>query len=93
MKPDNASILCQLAIVLTELGEYQRSNDYLQNIVNGLAPDMYDCHYFMANNYAFLGLFQEARKHAEAYLEKEPDGEFLEDTEDLLISLKLKWTT
>ncbi|KPB05600.1 tetratricopeptide repeat protein [Bacillus sp. CHD6a] len=90
MKPSDASIMCQLAIVLTELGDYQRSNELLEDIIEDLAPDMHDCHYFLANNYAYLGLFQEARKHAEEYLTMEPDGEFVEDTEDLIDLLEIE---
>ena len=45
---------------------------------------MTECHYFLANNYAHLGMFKEAYRHASAYLEKEEDGEFSEDAEDLL---------
>lgn len=90
MKPSDASIMCQLAIVLTELGDYQRSNEILEDIIENLAPDMHDCHYFLANNYAYMGLFQEARKHAEEYLTMEPDGEFVEDTEDLIDLLEIE---
>jgi tetratricopeptide (TPR) repeat protein len=90
MKPSDASIMCQLAIVLTELGDYQRSNELLEGIIEDLAPDMHDCHYFLANNYAYLGLFQEARKHAEEYLTMEPDGEFADDTEDLIDLLEIE---
>ena len=89
MKPSDASVLCQYAIVLMELGEYQRSNEYFELILNELQPSMYDCHYFLANNFAFLGLFQEAKKHAEQYMRKDPDGEFLDDIEDLLELLEL----
>jgi tetratricopeptide (TPR) repeat protein len=90
MKPSDASIMCQLAIVLTELGDYQRSNELLMEIVENLEPEMHDCHYFLANNYAYLGLFQESRKHAEEYLTMEPDGEFVEDTEDLMDLLSIE---
>ena len=47
-------------------------------------PFMTECHYFLANNYAHLGMFKEAYRHASAYLDKEEDGEFSEDAEDLL---------
>ncbi|UTW68588.1 hypothetical protein KHA80_13590 [Anaerobacillus sp. HL2] len=43
---------------------------------------MSEC-YFLAN-YANLGLFEHARKEALQYIEKDPEGEFLEDVEDLL---------
>ena len=45
---------------------------------------MTECHYFLANNYAHLGMFKEAYRHANAYLDKDEGGEFSEDAEDLL---------
>ncbi|PLT29029.1 tetratricopeptide repeat protein [Peribacillus deserti] len=77
-------IACQLAIVCTELGEYEHSNELLQTILSGLDPFMTECHYFLANNYAHLGMFKEAYKHVNDYLDKEEDGEFSDDAEELI---------
>jgi tetratricopeptide (TPR) repeat protein len=44
----------------------------------------------MANNYAHLGLFHEAYKCATHYQSKEPNGEFIEETEDLLDLLTIE---
>lgn len=77
-------IACQLAIVCTDLGEYTYSNTILNNIITNLDPYMNECHYFLANNYAHLGMFKETYKHANEYLRKEIDGEFVDDAEDLL---------
>ncbi|WP_044892983.1 tetratricopeptide repeat protein [Bacillus alveayuensis] len=82
--------LCQLAVVLSELGEYQASNQLFLKIINELDPSMTECLYFIANNYAYLGLFREAMKYAEMYLEREPDGDFAEETEDLLELLSIE---
>lgn len=85
LEPHEAAFHCQLAIILADLGDFHRSNDCLIKIVeNNLDGQMPECHFFLANNYANLGLFEHARKEALIYLEKEPDGEFLEDIEDLL---------
>ncbi|GMB09082.1 tetratricopeptide repeat protein [Thermolongibacillus altinsuensis] len=90
LEPKQAIFLCQLAIVLGELGEYQASNELLLNIVENIDEDMNECFYFIANNYAHLGLFREAMKYAELYMEREPDGEFVEHTEDLLEILTIE---
>jgi tetratricopeptide (TPR) repeat protein len=90
LKPNDPIIICQLAVVHTEIGEYQQSNLLLTLILEKLDPNMADCYYFLANNYAYLGLFQEAHKYAKKYLEKEPDGEFAEDTEDLIELLSIE---
>lgn len=90
LEPREPIFLCQLAIVLTELGEYQQSNKLLLFIIEEIDCDMSECHYFIANNYAHLGLFSEAKKHALTYMEKEPDGEFSEDNADLLELLQIE---
>src|SRR5690625_7261513 len=43
-----------------------------------------DCYYLIANNYAHLGLLNDAKKYANAYLDKESDGEFIEEAKSLL---------
>lgn len=84
LEPAEPMIACQLAITCTEIGEYSYSNNLLENILNELDPYMTECHYFLANNYAHLGMFEEAYRHANAYLDKDETGEFSEDAEDLL---------
>jgi len=88
--PKEPVFLCQLAVVMAELGEFDESNKILIEIVEKLEPEMYECYSFLANNCAYLGLFQEAKKYAKQYLEFAPDGEFYEDTEDLLDLLSIE---
>jgi tetratricopeptide (TPR) repeat protein len=38
----------------------------------------------LANNYAHLGFFKDAYHHAKQYLQLDPDGDFSDDTEELL---------
>ncbi|WP_110112483.1 tetratricopeptide repeat protein [Bacillus sp. CGMCC 1.16541] len=90
LDPKDPIIVCQLATVLTELGEYQQSNQLLFTIVDEMDEELADCYYFIANNYAHLGLFQEAQKYANRYMDKHEDGEFLEDAEDLLDLLSIE---
>lgn len=84
LEPAEPMIACQLAITCSEIGEYNYSNNLLENILDVMDPYMSECHYFLANNYAHLGMFKEAYRHASAYLDKEEDGEFSDDAEDLL---------
>lgn len=90
LEPGEPMIVCQLAIVNAEIGEYQQSNRLLHMILEELDEDMAECHYFLANNYAHLGLFKDAYQHANLYLQLEPGGEFAEDTEDLLELLTME---
>jgi tetratricopeptide (TPR) repeat protein len=91
--PEEPIILCQLAAVLSETGQYQLSNEYLKIVIEELDREMVECYYFISNNYAHLGLFQEAKKHALKYLEVSPEGEFVEEIEDLLEVLNIESDT
>ena len=84
LSPFEPIIACQYAIVLTETEEYKESNGILVKILKEIDPKMYECHYFLANNYAYLGLYKEAVTHAKMYLSKDPQGEFVEDAKELL---------
>lgn len=90
LEPGEPMITCQLAVLLTEMGDYQQSNRLLHTILDDLDDELFECHYFLANNYAHLGLFKDAYHHANVYLQLEPKGEFVDDTEDLLELLSLE---
>ncbi|MGD6817178.1 tetratricopeptide repeat protein [Metabacillus sp. 113a] len=90
LEPDNSNFLSQLAMIHTEMGNYQESNEILTAIIEKVDPAMTDCHYFMANNFAHLGLFHQAYKCAAAYSAEAPDGDFIEDNEELLELLMIE---
>jgi len=82
--PLDEMVACQLGIIYSELEDYQRSNEIFLKILKDIDSEMYECNYFLANNFAHLGMFKEASKYAQMYLEKESNGEFAEDIMDLL---------
>ncbi len=84
LEPLEPMIMCQLAIVHSELEEFRTANQLLLSILDEIDPRMYECHYFLANNYIHMGLFKEAYTHATDYLNKDEDGEFVEDAEELV---------
>lgn len=90
LEPGEPMIACQLAIILSENGEYTEANRLLHMILEEWDEQMMECHYFLANNYAHLGLFKDAFHHASLYMQLEGDGEFAEDAEDLLDLLMLE---
>lgn len=81
-EPDNPLYNCQMSIVYTETGSYHAANQLLNNVLQ--TSDYVDCYYLLANNYAHLGLLNDALKFANVYLEKEPEGDFSEETHELL---------
>jgi Tfp pilus assembly protein PilF len=84
LQPKDSRMLSQLATIYTDMGKYSQSNELLSYILDEVDKELTECHYFMANNYAHLGLFQEAYKCATEYANKEPYGEFIEENEDLI---------
>lgn len=84
LEPLDPIIACQLAIVHTEIGEYEESNALLKMVLEELDESLTECYYFMANNFAHLGLFTEAYKNANLYLELDEVGEFAEEAKELL---------
>lgn len=74
----------QLAAVLSEIGEYERSNEILQQVLAEKGDSLAECYFFMANNYAYLGLFEKAERASLRYLELNPNERFSEDAKDLL---------
>lgn len=83
-EPANAVNHCNLAGVLSELGDFERSNEVLQSVLTDVAPNMSECYFYMANNYANLGEYELAEAHVVKYLEIEPAGEFAPDADEML---------
>jgi tetratricopeptide (TPR) repeat protein len=90
IEKDQPLFVCQLAVVLSDLGEYHQSIKLLKKVIEELEPELYDCYYLLAHNYAHLGLFQEAKKYAHHYAEVDPDGDYIDDTNDLLDLLNIE---
>ncbi|MGM8215238.1 tetratricopeptide repeat protein [Bacillaceae bacterium W0354] len=82
--PKNALFLCQLSVLYTEIGHYHRANGVLQEVIDYHGNEYVDCYYLLANNFAHLGLFDEARRNAYKYLDIAPDGDFKQDVKRLL---------
>ncbi|WP_411953859.1 tetratricopeptide repeat protein [Alkalibacillus sp. S2W] len=85
--PTNPLYLCQMSVLYTELHQYHKANDMLQQVLDSNREPYVDSYYLMANNYAHLGLFYEAKKSAEQYLELDPEGDFKAETEELISNL------
>ncbi|GAK02663.1 LOW QUALITY PROTEIN: hypothetical protein JCM19037_913 [Geomicrobium sp. JCM 19037] len=90
LRPSKGFFTVSLAAVLSDMGQYERSNEILLHVVEHIDYQLYDCYYFLANNYAYLGLFDKAREAANNYLKLMPYGEFRADTEELLELLNLE---
>ncbi|UOQ45857.1 hypothetical protein MUN89_08005 [Halobacillus salinarum] len=82
--PDEPLYPCQLSVIYTEVGSYHAANQLLTEVLAKFGKEYVDCYYLMANNYAHLGLLNDAKKYVETYLEQSGDGEFDEAAKQLL---------
>lgn len=84
LDPSDAITCCNMAGVLAEIGDFEQSTSLLQLILEELNPAMTECYFYMANNYANMGLWQEAEQALISYLEQDESGVYLEDSEVLM---------
>ena len=81
--PDDSEFLCQQAAILAELEEYEASNQLLKRVVYELDEGMTECYFFMANNLAHLGRYEEAIQEIKRYISYDPNGSFIEEAREL----------
>ncbi|MGO4540971.1 tetratricopeptide repeat protein [Paenibacillus sp. 2TAB19] len=83
-EPDNPVNHCNMAGILSEMGNYEESNRILNMIMDELDPTMTECYFYMANNYANMEQYEAAEGALIQYLEEDPDGQFLDEAEDMM---------
>ncbi|MCL6637187.1 MAG: tetratricopeptide repeat protein [Alicyclobacillus sp.] len=83
-EPDNPVNHCNLAGVLSELGDFAASNEVLMHVLRDLDPSMVECQFYMANNFANMGDYETAEEYVLRYLDAAPNGEYAEDAEEML---------
>lgn len=83
-EPDNPVNQCNLAGILSEMGRFEESNEVLERVLQEVDPHLYECRFYMANNYANMDDFEKAEEYCLHYLEEDPDGEFREEAEEML---------
>lgn len=94
-EPDNPVNHCNMAGILSEMGNYEESNRVLQHILDEIDPTMTECCFYMANNYANMEDYEAAETALITYLEQDPSGQFLEESEEMmeLLSFELERPT
>lgn len=83
-EPDNPVNHCNLAGILSEMGNYKESNEVLQQIIEVVDPTMTECYFYQANNFANMEDFEGAEKAIVHYLEQDVNGHFLDEAEEML---------
>lgn len=83
-EPDNPVNHCNMAGILSEMGKYEESNKILAWILEELDPSMTECHFYMANNYANMEMYEAAESSLVTYLEEDAEGQFLDEAEEMM---------
>ncbi|MHA0858342.1 tetratricopeptide repeat protein [Paenibacillus sp. CMAA1364] len=83
-EPDNPVNHCNVAGVMSEMGDYAGSNHVLSDILENMDSTMTECYFYMANNFANMENFEESEKALVTYLEEDIVGQFLDEAEELL---------
>ncbi|MCM3786395.1 tetratricopeptide repeat protein [Neobacillus mesonae] len=83
-EPDNPVNHCNMAGILSEMGDYAGSNEVLEHIMKHVDPGMTECYFYMANNFANMEQFEAAEEALVTYLEEDEQGHFLEDAEEMM---------
>ncbi|WP_353947485.1 tetratricopeptide repeat protein [Sporolactobacillus sp. Y61] len=83
IRPNDVEYLCQQAAIMSELEQYDSSIGLLKKVVCELDTHMTECYFFMANNYAYMGAFDEALDAAKLYMTLEPHGAFSDEARQL----------
>lgn len=91
-EPENPVNYCNMAGILSEMGKYDESNNVLKHIVDRVDPSMTECYFYMANNFANMEDFEAAEEALVHYLEHDSNGQFLDESEEMmhLLSLELE---
>ncbi|WP_268626248.1 tetratricopeptide repeat protein [Paenibacillus alvei] len=89
-EPDNPILQCNLAGTLAEAGRFEESNDTLHHILHELDPNMNECYYYMANNFAYMEQFEESEAMLETYLSRDLTGMYTEEAEEMLEMIRFE---
>ncbi|MCY1690191.1 tetratricopeptide repeat protein [Exiguobacterium sp. SL14] len=89
LQPADIRYLLRYARVLFETGEINHANDVLKQI-RALDASNTEALFYLANNYAHVSLYEEARQHAMEYLEQAPNGKHAEASAALVELIDLE---
>ena len=91
--PMNEDFNLALAEIYTEMNYFDESNRILFEILRNSEELITDCFFGMGCNFLGLKEYQRARDSFATYLEFDPQGEYVEDVEEMLFFLEIenKW--
>ena len=84
MEPLNPYYKYNLACILAEIKEFEKSNSVFEDILENIDPDLSDCYFEMGCNYFETGDYKSARKYFDSYAEHDPEGEYMDEVESAI---------
>lgn len=88
LEPFNVDYQFNLAGILSEMGQTEKSNAILKGILINIDPTLTECYFGIGCNYFDVEDFSKAREYFEKYLHFDPDGPYAGDVEDVLYYLQ-----
>jgi tetratricopeptide (TPR) repeat protein len=88
-EPDNPVNYFNMAGILSEMGDFEESNKVLRYLLDTYSG-MTECYFYMANNYANMEMFEQAEQAIIRYLEEDPEGQYLEESEEMMEFLSME---
>lgn len=88
-EPFNADYQMNLACVLTELHDIEKSNRVLLEIIKNIDPTLAECYFGLACNYFDVGDFKKAREYLEKYIYYDQEGCYSDEAYDILYYLQI----
>lgn len=82
--PCEAKYMLYVAASYAELGQFEKSNEWLYKVLYDVDANLNECYYYLAQNYAHMGDLEQAEHYVLTYLKREPDGPFSQEAEELL---------
>ena len=86
-EPGNREYQLLLADVLSRLQMYDRSCRILYGLLEEGGDEAAECAYYLGYNQMNMGQYDKALRFLRGYLDAEPEGEYAEDAEDMILSI------
>ncbi len=86
--PDCAEYKIKLAGVLTDMGRYEESNQWLLRLARELKPTPEECEFGIGYNYLCMQEYELATSALTRFLQHSPYGELAEQAEDMLLFIE-----
>ena len=90
-EPHNSIHYCNIAGLLSEMGRFDESNQILLYVVEKVDLSLYECYFYLANNYAHMEEYELSYQYIQRYLDSSPNGEYVDEANEMLNFLSVEF--